>query len=1421
MRLNAVVIFFLALFINESVQSQTTYFIKYKDNVSIAEVDRRVAERSINDVVNLRMSALPEFDLNYLAKGLGRGDDVLGRIIKINFADDVDESNLNSILTIDPDIEYIQKSTIYKMDMVPNDSLLSQQWALEKIKAFDAWNITTGVDTVLLAIIDTGIEYFHPDLQNKIYYNPGEMGLDQFGNDKRSNGIDDDGNGFIDDYMGWDFVDRVGVPTDTNAGDFHNWDNMPYDNKQGSNGNHGTFVGGIAGAEFNNSIGVAGIAPNIKLLNIRSFDNGGSGEEDDAAAAILYAIKMGAKVINMSWGDYTFSYVLRDVIRYAYSQNVVLIASSGNSGKNQLHYPSGYSEVISVGNSTQEDFVAGNSTWGSTLDLVAPGTNIWSTNMNGKYLESGGTSASAPHVSAAAALILSLNNFTNEEIKQILKSTTDDIMTPGWDLRSGAGRLNLERALRVLAPSQIGFSFPLMDYATNADTLPIRATVLSPYFVNYSLQVGSDITPTNWTSLIADGLNQLDETEIHRLNISNYPDGIYTLRLLVTLNNGRTLEERVHFHIMRSPPKVIEVGLGPIYYGERSTINGEFFTNQSSIMRMYYRKYGDAEYSFVTLDGFNTNNQFVKNLHYGFIPTEIAQPNTLYQVYFEAENLAGLKTTVVDSLNNNFPFLIPTEDLPQQTQFTRMSFELSDGTVIYKEPVSFLSNNNTEILSQPFREGVDFVFFNYSLENDQFIQHQTDSLLRRYPLHYGDFNNNGLKDLLTINQSNIVLLEQTQAGRFSFTKKDSTTKLFYPILIDELLNDGVKYLITQNESPDRYLIWRINSDLTTSLVDSTFYITRSDSFGSNYTTRSLLVEDLDNDGIKEIWFVDQDGDIKSYKVNPGLNITKSDSMNTFGLSPVFQQDILSTGDYNGDGKKDIAVLYTTNSIAPAFLLMIVTFNNHSPTILTQKVFLDQSEGYGGGLGVGANIYQSLKFVDIDNDGRDELIINIFPSSYILKHVNGEDKFIFYVEGSNTKNVFYGDLNQNGVPEICFKINDVYRFYEFTISNKADVPVNFSGYSTDSENIKLTWQGTGTKYYVYKGIAQNDLSLVDSVSQREYNDPNVATNTYYYYAVQAFDASKPEPISALSRTIEVFSHTPGKPENAVSNSNRSVIVTFSEKMKNVIENLQSFEIINVGFPNSVSPNTQYSYLLTFKTNLPQGIQKLIVKNIKDLYGSPIMTDTLEFNVVPVPELETFYISSFELLSPSRIKVVFNYSVDAATASNLNNYQFEPENNVTAVNIDQNDSRIIYLNLNKQKPVGSVGKEYRLQIVGLTSSLSSGSLKINEGAGSYIVLTSFADNLNDVYVYPNPAKVDNGRGTMMFANLPKRAKINIWSVSGKYITEIIETDGNGGYEYDLKNINGETLDSGIYIYRIVRLDDANSEVEEKLGKFAILK
>jgi subtilisin family serine protease len=213
-----ILIFFTILFIS-NLYCQNTYFIKYKSSVSQKEINRKINVQKLSDsnVSLAKMNGVKS--LNYLAKGLGKSDETLSRILKVTFDDSVPEGSILGMQNSDPSIEYIEKAVVYQLDDLPNDSLVSEQWALKKIQAFDAWNITMGTDTVLLAIIDTGIDYLHLDLKNKIYYSPGENGIDNSGKDKRSNGIDDDNNGFIDDYMGWDFTDRVGFKVDYYGGD--------------------------------------------------------------------------------------------------------------------------------------------------------------------------------------------------------------------------------------------------------------------------------------------------------------------------------------------------------------------------------------------------------------------------------------------------------------------------------------------------------------------------------------------------------------------------------------------------------------------------------------------------------------------------------------------------------------------------------------------------------------------------------------------------------------------------------------------------------------------------------------------------------------------------------------------------------------------------------------------------------------------------------------------------------------------------------------------------------------------------------------------------------------------------------------------------------------------------------------------------
>jgi subtilisin family serine protease len=308
----------------------------------------------------------------------------------------------------------------------PDDPYFSPyQWNLHKIGAPAAWDITTGSEKVVIAVIGTGVDLDHPELQDKIWTNPDET---------PGNGIDDDGNGFVDDVHGWDFVNWHGEPQDDH------W--------------HGTYVASIAAAETNNGTLIAGVSWGAEIMPVKVLNQRGDGSIADTNGGIVYAADNGAKIINLSLlltcSNYPYS--TQNAVNYAYSKGALIVAGSGSlDPDNPYFYPGALNHVVSVAATDRYDGHPDFSVYNDKVDVAAPGVGIWGVCIFPSYEPAApliDIHAAAAHVSGLAALIWSLNpNLTNDQVEEIIESTAVDLGEPGRDDYFGWGRIDAAAAV--------------------------------------------------------------------------------------------------------------------------------------------------------------------------------------------------------------------------------------------------------------------------------------------------------------------------------------------------------------------------------------------------------------------------------------------------------------------------------------------------------------------------------------------------------------------------------------------------------------------------------------------------------------------------------------------------------------------------------------------------------------------------------------------------------------------------------------------------------------------------------------------------------------------------------------------------------------------------------------------------------------
>jgi beta propeller repeat protein len=462
-------------------------------------VERRFSKRSARVLAN---SIVPD----------------LTNVYVLDLPRDADVAAISREYAADPHVDYAHPNYLIKTASTPNDPYFSSAnswgqgyddlWGVKKIMAPEAWGATQG-QGITVAVVDTGVDYTHPDIAGNI-------------------------------VPGWNYLSGTNDPMDDNG--------------------HGTHVAGTIAAVGNNGLGIIGVAPQAKIMPVKALDHTGSGSSDTLAVALLFSAQHGADVINNSWGcprGCVSVPVLEDAVRSAYSLGAVVVFAAGNEGSNVLDYsPQNMLDAkpIVAAATTAGDTDTFFSNRGILIDIAAPGSDILSLRstvcessvcdparlVGDRYLRLDGTSMAAPHVSGAAALVLShAPGLTNEEVRQVLRVSADALGTGGFDRRFGEGRINVSRALgtdsvlqaTITNPSPLSIYDPI---GIGSPWLEIRGSAAGAAFRTYQLFYAFPSQPETWIPVSSPVGAPVHEGTLGTLRIREFATGLYVLKLVCT-----------------------------------------------------------------------------------------------------------------------------------------------------------------------------------------------------------------------------------------------------------------------------------------------------------------------------------------------------------------------------------------------------------------------------------------------------------------------------------------------------------------------------------------------------------------------------------------------------------------------------------------------------------------------------------------------------------------------------------------------------------------------------------------------------------------------------------------------------------------------------------------------------------------------
>ena len=1040
---------------------------------------------------------------------------------------------------------------------LPSDPRIDDQWNLLLINMPEAWAIEKGDPSIIIAVVDSGIDYQHEDLVSQIWVNLDEI---------PENGLDDDNNGYIDDVRGWDFTDAPSVAAE---GDFMEGDNDPIDET-----GHGTHVAGIAGASGDNGIGIAGVAWNCKLMAVRTGHSIGgvsSLQDDDSSAAIVYAVDNGARIINMSWGSTSSSFVIRDVVDYAYARGVLLVAAAGNDFQNQAIFPAGYRKVLAVAATDQNKRRFYQSNFGASIDIGAPGNVILSTQINNEYRLLTGTSMATPHVCGVAALVMSKRpSLTHEEARNILIATTDSIADSPELV--GAGHLNAERALMASGSLQ-GRIFSPETNSGGSDRIEIIGTAAGFRFSTWQLMYGESRTPETFIPINKPSRQQKSVERLLEWNTASVPEGIYTVRLEVNGSDEKTVRDEVVLSVNRTAPQVQNVKVRELVSMDSLVTVITWSTDDFTINTLSQRaRQGLSPFSPI-------EENSASREHYLSLPLSAGN----YDFFITSRNAAGLET--VDNNDGKFYRTRVIGGNISPNGFIQTSTKLS---VMHLASLSadFDRDGQIEIVGIPLESlsnltptGVEI--YERSSASTYQLQHTISTNFK--PWEVGDTDGDGLLEILGSTKERTFLIES--AKRDGYPEKIIWE---FPFIssgqIADLDGDGRKEIIGPDNNNNRILIFENRGNNAYEEVISI----ENKTSGTNAFGERFAIGDFNNNGRMELMVGDSEGELFVYESvgNDLLVETWRDKID------VEDAHLLAAGDLTGDKIPEFVVGGAVSQVdlpsvpsnwafrvftafPPANFSSTSSQNGTSlyRSIVSQEI--TPFHAYGNSISIG----------DVDGDSENEMVLVVNPSIYVFKlrsqsttetgkgagHLPANESRavlkltpVWHHNTGETPCLFLADLNHNGFSEFYVNSQEDLLVFEHVRAGDPNAVVEFQpwGLSVNpltERVVQVDWQAPGdaARFTVYRAVgtstAQDATSppasaftvVGQDLDRPGFLDRKVTKDTTYWYAVTATNEAGVE--TSWTEAVSVTPRTSPKLIGAEYIQSNQVVVVFDKRM----------------------------------------------------------------------------------------------------------------------------------------------------------------------------------------------------------------------------------------------------------------------------------